>query len=111
MTYTKRCAGSLTLLLLLLLLLWLSACGATDPYVYNPGEFNRQSAGFNADPADISEVSICYQPLMTDRESVVTVAEERCREFDRTAEFLSTGHGRCPLATFARARFACVVRP
>jgi hypothetical protein len=101
-TNTKKIVPALTLMLLL------SACGATAPYVYNPGEFNRQAAGFNIEPADISEVSICYQALVTDRESVVALAEERCRQFDRTAELLGTGYGHCPLLTLARARFACV---
>ena len=101
-TDTKKVVGIIALMLLL------SACGAIDPYVYRPGEFNRQSAEFNIEPADISEVSICYQSLVTDRESVVALAEERCREFDRTAELLSTGYGHCPLLTLARARFACV---
>ena len=101
-TQIRRCAGILPLMLML------SACGALDPYVYNPNEFDRQSAGFNLDPSDISEVSICYQSLVTDRESVVALAEERCRAFDRSAELLGTGYGYCPLLTLTRARFACV---
>ena len=100
-TTLKTIAGIATLTLL-------SACGAVSPYVYIPGEFNRQSPGFNVEPADIEAVAICYQPLVTDHQSVVALAEERCRAFDRTAEFLSTGYGQCPLATIARAQFACV---
>ena len=90
------------------LTLLLCACGAVSPYVYITEEFNRQSPGFNVEPADIEEVAICYQPLATDHQSVVALAEERCRAFGRTAEFLSTGYGQCPLATIARARFTCV---
>lgn len=100
----KRWARSLALVLVLLL----SACGVTDPYFYDPNEFDRQSAGFNVEPTDISEVSICYQPLVTERESVVALAEERCRQFDRSAELLKTGYGQCPLVTSARAQFVCV---
>lgn len=97
----KKIAGIMTLMLL-------SACGAASPYVYLPGEFDRQSPGFNVEPADVEEVAICYQPLVSDHKSVVALAEARCRTFDRTAEFLSTAYGQCPLATIARARFACV---
>ena len=104
LTSPQRWAASLAPVLVVLL----SACGATDPYLYNPGEFDRQSAGFNVEPTDRSELSICYQPLVIDRESVVALPEERCRQFDRSAELLKTGFGRCPLATSARAQFACV---
>jgi hypothetical protein len=91
------------------LMLLVTACGAADPYIYRPGEFNRQSPDFNREPADIAEVSICYQRLATDREDVAALAEERCRQFDRTAEFLGTRYGDCPLLTFSRARYACVL--
>ena len=104
LTSPKRWAGNLAPVLVLLL----SACGAIDPYVYDPGEFDRQSAEFNVEPTDMSELSICYQPLVTDRVSVVALAEERCQQVDRSAELLKTGYGRCPLATSARAHFACV---
>jgi hypothetical protein len=97
----KKIAAIMTLMLL-------SACGAASPYVHMPEEFNRQSPGFNVEPTDIEEVAICYQPLVSDHQSAVALAEERCRQFKRTAEYLSTGYGQCPLATIARARFACV---
>ncbi len=90
-------------------MLLVTACGAADPYIYRPGEFNRQSPDFNREPTDIAEVSICYQRLVTDREDVAALAEERCRQFDRTAEFLGTRYGDCPLLTFSRARYACVL--
>ena len=101
MTAWKKIAGILSLMLL-------SACGIGNPYVHMPDEFNRQSPGFNVEPADIEEVAICYQPLVSDHKSAVVLAEERCREFSRTAEYLSTGYGQCPLVTIARARFACI---
>lgn len=92
----------------LFVLVLLSACGVFDPYLYRPGEFNRESPGFNTEPADITEVSVCYQGLTTSRESVFALAEQRCREFDRTAEFISTRYGQCPLLTSTQARFACI---
>lgn len=88
--------------------LLLSACGILDPYLYRPGEFNRESVEFNTEPADITEVSVCYQGLLTSRETVFALAEQRCAEFDRTAEFISTRYGQCPLLTSAQARFACI---
>jgi hypothetical protein len=100
-TALKKIAGIVTLMLL-------SACGVASPYVHIPDEFNRQSPGFNVEPTDLEEVAICYQPLVSDHQSVVTLAEERCRVFDRGAEYLDTRYGQCPLATIARARFACV---
>jgi hypothetical protein len=101
-TDTKKIAGIFALMLML------PACGVTDPYVHRPGEFNREAAGFNVEPADISEVSICYQSLVTGLERVAAAAEERCGEFERTAELLGIGYGQCPLLKPARARFACI---
>ncbi len=89
------------------LMLLLSACSAFDPYVFRPSEFDRQSVTFNTEPTDITEVRICYQGLLTGQESIVALAEERCRQFDRTAEYISTRYGQCPLLTAAQARFAC----
>jgi hypothetical protein len=86
----------------------LAACGAVDPYVYKPDEFNRNSPTFNKQPADRDEATICYNGVGTSDATVAGLAEQECAKFGKTARLEGETFGNCPLLTPVEARFACV---
>ena len=86
----------------------LTACGFADPYLYRPGEFNREAADFNTEPTDVSIVAICHNRALTSADIVSSMADERCEAFGKSAVFLSNSFGDCPIATPTLARFDCV---
>lgn len=86
----------------------LAGCGATDPYIYDPLEFDRTVPGYGTEPADIAEVSICYMGMVTSFDEVVGLAEARCRQFGKEAVFRDNGYWHCPASTPKTARFECV---
>ena len=84
----------------------LSACAA-DPYVYKADEFNRGSASFKKDPADRSDVAICYNSRSATPSQVRTLAEQECARFGKKARVREQGFGDCPLSTPTMATFQC----
>jgi len=95
-------------LLLLGLATVLGSCGAREPYVYEPGEFNRELRTFNKDPEDRTSVSICYNRRTTTPEALIEMAQAECGKYNKTAVF--NRHGVtliCPFATPAQAIFFC----
>ena len=85
-----------------------TACGATEPYVYKKDEFNRNTKTFNKEPEDRSDVTICYNGLGTSDKRVANMAEEECAKFGKTARRGHETFGVCPILTPVEARFACV---
>jgi hypothetical protein len=93
---------------LLLLALAAAGCAETGPFLYKPGEFDRNSPTYNREPADLTEVAVCYGSLTATAEAVAAIAEERCRQFGRSARLRSHGYTDCPLLTPVTAHFDCV---
>lgn len=104
--YAPRAAAAAALLALPMF----TGCGAADPYIYKKNEFDRESATFNKEPEDLSEVTVCYLSANTAFSTVTRMAEERCAQFGKEARFVGSGYGDCPLLTPTGARFACVKR-
>lgn len=90
------------------ILVAVSACGAVEPYIFQPGEFDRTRADYGKEPADIASVSVCYLGAVTAFEEVIEMAEERCGQFAKEAVLRDSGYARCPLVTPAHAAFDCV---
>lgn len=86
----------------------LGACGAIDPYIYTPHEFDRNSPTFNKPPKDRDEVTICYNGIATSEATVAELAQQECAKFGKTACREGRRFGNCPLLTPVEARFACV---
>ena len=86
----------------------LGGCANMPPYVYNPAEFDRESADFGRDPTDIEEVTICYSRRATTMETVEAMAQGECARFQKVARFEDDSFLYCPLLTPTSARFECV---
>lgn len=92
----------------LALAFFLAACGATEPYVYKPDEFNRNRSTFNLAPVDLAEVGVCYNSVTTTPDRVQALAEEQCQAFGKRAHIADDILASCPLLTPAGAMFRCV---
>lgn len=98
-----RCMISLGVLVFLAL----AGCAPTQPYVFRSGEFDRTSAIFGREPADISSVTICYNKMATTPEDVRDMAVAECAKFDKRALFNRQSLKPCPLATPIAALYDC----
>jgi len=85
----------------------IGACGETSPYVYNRGEFDRESDTFNKEPEDRDSVTVCYNKLDTTPEVVFELASTECGKYAKQARPTYQGFGDCPIATPVEAHFAC----
>jgi hypothetical protein len=85
------------------------ACGSADPYVYKHDEFDRNSPAFNKQPADLDEVTICYNAIIASDARLLEMAERECGKFGKAARDRSDSFGRCPLLTPVEAHFLCVM--
>ena len=79
-----------------------------EPYVYKPGEFNRESPNFAKEPSDIAQVVVCYGRLWSKPEEVSQVAEAECAKVGKKARFVRQGFDRCSLALPISAYYSCV---
>ena len=86
----------------------LSACADREPYIFNPGEFNREREDFGRPVQDRAEAIICYAASQTTPARVRLLAAEACGQVGKKAVFKEHIVGSCPLATPAAARFDCV---
>ncbi len=87
----------------------LAGCaGATVPYVYEAGEFDRSSPNFNKEPTDITSVTICYGTRGTTPEEIRDMAQTECARFEKTARFTDQNYRTCPLLTPVAAHFDCM---
>ncbi len=86
----------------------LGACGAIDPYIYTPHEFDRNSPTFNKPPKDRDEVTICYNGIATSRGNGRRAGAAGMRQVRQDGAPQSRAFGDCPLLTPVEARFACV---
>lgn len=87
--------------------LLLSAC---QPYVYEVGEFNREREDFGREPADRTNVDVCYATRSTSPQELLGRAEAECAKFGKMARYRHSDVLECALATPFRARFACEAR-
>lgn len=92
----------------LALAFFLAACGATEPHVYKPNEFNREHPTFNLAPVDMAGLGVCYNSVTTTPDKVQALAEEQCQAFGKRARFADQSLASCPLLTPAGAMFRCV---
>ncbi len=87
----------------------LAGCaGATAPYVYKAGEFDRTLPTFGKDPTDINAVTICYNNRGTTPEEIRDMAQTECAQFEKSARFTDQNYKTCPLLTPVAAHFECV---
>ncbi len=91
--------------LLLALLMPLAACEA--PYIYDPEEYNRERADFGHDRKDRTELKICYLTRTTTPQDILAMAEAECGKFGKSARYLNSQMGECPMATPTLANFVC----
>jgi hypothetical protein len=84
--------------------------GACQPYIYEPDEFNRERADFGRERTDRTEVSICYFTRTTTPQDILAMAEGECAKFGKTARYLYSQTGECPLSTPTLGHFACTAR-
>ncbi|MCP5363702.1 MAG: hypothetical protein H6905_00445 [Hyphomicrobiales bacterium] len=89
------------------ILLVLASCGATEPYVFKPGEFDRTADDFNQPIVDRDSVTICFNGWVTDDADVAAMAQEECHKFGKNAHVRSEIFDQCPLLTPSQADFAC----
>jgi len=89
------------------MVLILAACGATEPYVFKPDEFDRTSSDFNQPVVDRDSVTICFNGWVTDDPEVAAIAQAECGKFGKTARARVDTFDRCPLLTPGEAEFAC----
>lgn len=82
-------------------------CGATDPFVYKEGEFNRESSRFNKPLLEGELVYVCYNGFGTTDLDVQRIAAAKCAELGRTAIRVNYEFGRCPLLTPNAEIFRC----
>lgn len=92
----------------LLAALLVAGCGATEAYVYKARAFDRDAPDFNREPADRTELTICYGAMFTATDAVARLAEAECGRFGRRAVARNEGFGVCPMLTPTEARFDCV---
>lgn len=93
---------------LVLMLGGLTACDLPGPHVYDPDRFDRESPTYGQDPADILEVTICYNASSTRAKAVADLASEQCGRFRKTAVFVSQAIDHCPLFNPISANYICV---
>ncbi len=86
----------------------LAACARPEPYVYRPGEFNREDPSFGPGPKDISAVTICTSESGPPSQTILEMAGAECAKFSKTAVFESQEYLSCPLLSPLATRFECV---
>ena len=85
----------------------LAVATACQPYVFEPAEFNRDRADFGRQPADRSEVDVCYATNSTSAQDLLAMAEAECAKYGKAARYRYSDVLECPMATPLRARFIC----
>jgi hypothetical protein len=84
--------------------------GACAPYIYDPDEFNRERADFGRELKDRTGVDVCYFTKATTPQDILAMAEAECAKFNKTAKYLYSEIGICPMATPTLGHFSCVAR-
>ncbi len=90
--------------------LFIVAGCAGQPFVQNPGEFNRETAEFIKGATDREFVTVCYAKSATAASLVTKAAVEECGRFGKTAVFREQNYKTCPLLTPVAAIYDCVGR-
>lgn len=84
-----------------------AACSPPPPFVYREDEFDRSSKYFNQLPRDKRHVTVCYNRNSATPQQVDNLAAEQCAKYQRTARFLRTTYGVCPLTTVVGSLYFC----
>ncbi len=90
------------------LVLALSACAAQPPYVFQQGEFQRDSRFYLEGVTDLQEVKVCYTKRGTTPKQVTEVAQNACAQFSKKAIFREQSYRVCPIVTPIAAVYDCV---
>lgn len=79
-----------------------------EPYVYKADEFNRNAPTFRKEPADLTQVTICFSGLAASKAEVGALAAAACEKHGKEARNRRDSIGACPLLTPWEAQFDCV---
>jgi hypothetical protein len=80
--------------------MFLAACVAEAPYVYTDYRFHQRGA-----------VIVCYNEDQASPAQVNALAEEICRQYDRTAQFVLQQPFQCSWSAPTQVTYSCVARP
>lgn len=94
-------------LAVLAVLLAVSACGGTEPYIFQKKEFDRARPDFGKPVTNRTELTICYNGTGTSDGRIARMAEEECGRFGKQAEPAGDSFGECPLLVPVAAHFIC----
>ena len=84
------------------------ACTSSDPFIFNPHEFNRESSQFNKITQDLESIKICHKHGSNQGNKISTIAQKKCGEYGKIATFVKKDLLHCPLLTPAGSIFYCV---
>jgi len=98
----------LPLSLIFLMTAFVAGCGRTAPYVYDAGEFNRDTDAFRNGIKDRKTVSICYAKRATTPAQITKLAGRECARFGKIARFSRQSYLECPVLTPVAAIFDCL---
>ena len=96
------------LILMTSLTSFILGCSGGAPYVYDSGEFNRESETFRSGVLDQDEVTVCYSKGATSPLQINELAHNECRQFGKSARFREQSYESCPLLTPIAAIYDCV---
>ena len=96
------------LILMTSLASFITGCSGGAPYVYDSGEFNRESEVYRQGIKDRKDVTVCYSKRATTPHQVSGLAREECARFGKSARFREQSYNSCPLLTPVAAIFDCV---
>ena len=103
--------SSIKILSALLFMSQLCACGVLDPYIdrrRNPGTSNPDKLYVGQSKPDAP--AVCYNPLLSDMESIQKIADEECAKHDKKthAEFVNKNNFSCKVLLPTTAFYKCV---
>ena len=78
----------------------LGSCAAEAPYVYTDYRFHQRG-----------QVIVCYDDSTTKMTEIKAIADEICRQYDRTSQFVLKQSSQCSWTVPDQAIYTCVPRP
>lgn len=85
-----------------------ASCQYPDAYVFTPREFDRTSPNFRKTPLDLTSITVCARPFHAADERAVSLANEECQRYGKSAAAPQPGFGACPLLLASVLTFKCV---
>ncbi len=87
---------------------FIAGCSGGVPYVYDSGEFNRESEAYRQGIKDRTDVTVCYSKSATTPHQISKMARDECARFGKSARFREQSYSSCPLLTPITAIYDCV---